>query len=202
MSAPRLRCPIELEPLLFAFIAEEATSELRHTVANKVSAARNGAYYVQRKLEADGALLKTDGRLGHFLSLIDQELGGLTDLLRSRLPDAGSVNPARADASEAARSALCAAQLPAPMGGEGLTVRANPDELRLALHCLLFRVLERSGRAEITVTAGDGRVRLAVPGGGAGDEDLMLKIGRRVARRWGGELMVAEGEASLMLTSV
>jgi C4-dicarboxylate-specific signal transduction histidine kinase len=226
MMQPRqLLCPAHLENLMRSFVAEEATSALRHQIGNKLAAARNGAYYIRRKLEAEVALLSSDPRLGQFLQLIDSELESLGAMLPSRLPSAETMAPAATDLVQIANDLTASVSLPEGVAlhgpeGSGGRVKGDRSELMVALFCLLENAVEAvidkgRGQVRLSISSPQQWVRLDVSddGGGVRDEQprpgrlgLGLRISRRIARRWGGNIELGKseqggGRASLLLVA-
>src|SRR5207245_421327 len=105
-----------------SFVAEEATSAIRHDVRGKLSSVRNGAFYVRRKLEGLPAVLEGDPRLLKFLEMIDAEMAALGEVLVSRLPPPDKASLPTADPLEVANQ-MVRAVAPPP----GLTLELQPS---------------------------------------------------------------------------
>lgn len=135
-------CPGQLENLSRAFIAEEATSSIRHDVRGKLASVRNGTFYIRRKLEGFPAVLESDPRLPKFFQMIDDELAALGDLLVSRLPLPDLVGSTELDPIAVTRELIGWLQLPAGVSvtladAQAGRIRANAAELQLAVFCLI-----------------------------------------------------------------
>jgi CheY-like chemotaxis protein len=227
-TARALMCPAELTNLSRAFVAEESTASERHDVRGKLASVRNGAYFIRRKLEGFPQLLASDERVLQFLDLIDDELETLGDRLHSRLRTPQEVRAEPIDLARHAMKLLTSLELPADIEVRAPVttgrVRTNPDELSLALFCLVENAVESmvgSPKKILTVDV-EGRedklLSLAVEDTGAGitrelREQMFrpffttrpehlgvgLKIARRIARRWDGELQVLTPRAGARL---
>lgn len=224
VPARRLRCPPDLADLARAFVAEEATAALRHDARNRLATVRNGVFYIQRRLDGHSALLESDPRLGQFLRMIDDEATALGNLLVTRLPSAEQVSPSKSDPLEVvaslAQSVFGPEGASLSVSGPGARpVRAHPGELGLALFCVLenaFEAIEaapeRSVQLRVTLSK-HGLVELEVSDAGPGFDtaDLAqvlrpfystkpgrlgvgLKIAKRIAGRWGGDIEIGRSE--------
>jgi signal transduction histidine kinase len=212
-------CPSRLTNLARAFIAEEATAADRHELRSKLAAIGNAAYFIRRKLEQAPAFLVSDTRLGQFFQLIDDELQAVGERLQSRLRTPEEAGSEPLDLKRLAGSVLDMVRLPEALDVQrpaaSGAVRANPDELALALFCLLENAVEAamaSPRPAVVLGVdlrADAWFNLWVENSGPGIDDALaeqlwrpffttrpghlgvgLKIARRVARRWGGEVDV------------
>lgn len=220
MAALRaLACPTELADLARAFVAEEATAVERHDVRGKLATIRNGTFFIRKKLEQFPEVFGSDPRLGQFLDLIEDELHGLGERLRCRLKSPQEVGARELELGPLACQLLDALPLPPSVAVHRPSlsgkVRADAAELQLALFCLVENAVEamQGGAAQRLSVEIDGSaagswalcVEDTGPGLAAlGSERVLepfftthpgrlglgLKIARRIARRWGGDLAV------------
>lgn len=208
MSPVPLARPLGMTELFSRFVAEEATAGLRHDIRNRLTALRNGAFYVQRRLEKETELIGRDPRLLKFLTQIDQEAGAIAEVLGSRLPPVTEVAPVECGIDEVtaileSTTVLRAVELTRDDGA--LRVKGNAAELQVALFCLIENAAEAAGTladatTRVHVRARDGWVTLEVDPGSDIDtaERLGLKISKRVAERWGGKLELSRSERGAM----
>ncbi len=219
-TARSVVCPLALEDVLRSFVAEEATSLMRHDVRGKLASVRNGAFYIRRKLEGFPTVLESDARLPKFLQMIDDELGLLGDMLVSRLGQPEDVGSSQVDVIAAASALFELLRLPASVAvtlpeAQTAMIKANETELQLAIFCLVENSVEAmaaSSDRTVRVQVANGPNALAIevidsgPGIAPSDVPLLLKpffstkpermgvglkIARRIARRWGGELQIS-----------
>jgi signal transduction histidine kinase len=193
--------------LRHAFMMEEITSVLRHDVRNHLAAIRNAGFFLRRKLETTAPALVAEARVAQMLELIASEAVAIEAMLsRLRPPPAAPGADARA---VAARVATTANGVSAEPGGPA-AVRADADELALAVACLVDNALDSAGAATVRCGADGDRVVIEVVDDGPGFADgaeghaldpffttkagrlgLGLNIARRIAARAGGTLSLA-----------
>jgi len=198
-----------------ALTAEIVVATLRHELRNRLAAIRQASYYVSAKVKKS-ALADEDPRLARFLKLIDNEadaasakLGDDEQLskLHRREPGPSDIVHSVACAVDAARSRIVREPL---VRVEEQMIHGDPDELALAVRCLLDNAIDASPPgAPITIEGRvvDGRYTLTVedlgPGIAAdlrrqatepffttkpGRAGLGLPIAFRIATRQGGTL--------------
>jgi hypothetical protein len=198
---PGLPCPAELTEPLRALVAETAISQLRHAVRNKLSSLRNAAFYLQRKLEAQPALLESDPRLGRFLTLLDTETASLAEELGAPLTPAV---PSTCDSGELLGPWLKTLGWPEGTGcevrGEPRTVRADEVELKLLVWCLCDEAVRGGARRleASVVLEGESVVLTFGPVQLTADRQP-VRVANKLAERAGGRLELREQLVSVHL---
>ena len=157
--------PLTRDPLAAAEHAArlvEATAMMRHDVRNKLASVKNASYYLQRKSE-QLPVWQEDRRFPSFFTLIDTELGHADRLLGGGTGPATLFvrNPVLIDPAACVESAVAHARLdPAHSvafedrfeSGLG-RVLSDPDELAVALRCLVENAAEASpARGVVTLS--------------------------------------------------
>jgi hypothetical protein len=136
--------PLKPDPLLYKerqAIADELTSSMRHDVRNRLSAIRNAAFYLKRRV-SQTELWTGDARVQQFFALIDESVAFADKLLVAKFasPAAdGADKPIRA-ASALARaldSARVAPEVSFDAAVDDAELHIGHDELALAVRCLL-----------------------------------------------------------------
>jgi signal transduction histidine kinase len=212
------------------FIVEEAASVLRHDLRNKLSAVRNAAFYIRRKVEKTPGGLDGDQRVPQFLELIESQLHEAEAVTASRLPAPATGAADERDVAALARELVAGLAPPAGVrvsvdAPDAAVIRGDASELGVALYCLLENAVD-SGASAISVRCArrdaDGAAVVTIeddgPGltGGAasralepffstrpGRMGLGLNIARRIAARHGGELAIeAAGTRGVRVTLV
>ncbi|MEW5851464.1 MAG: HAMP domain-containing sensor histidine kinase [Myxococcota bacterium] len=221
--APRLQALNKL------FVAEETISVIRHDLRNKLGSIRNANYYLRRKVQsAAPALVEEDPRVPRLFQMIEEETELASQMLASKLPsvvDALASKPAF-DVSEFVRNVVAAlpvdpgCKVEVVAGSPVLAVQADPNELELAVCCLLENALELLsplGGGVVTVRCYErekGHAAVEITDNGPpltteqvqkamtpfystkpGRLGLGLNIAKRVAARWGGRLEFHPGDA-------
>ena len=212
--------PAQLAYVRSLCAADEVASTLRHEALNEIAGLGALTYRLRRRLEA--RFDKDPDVLGVLDALEARMAASPTRLGIRFLPPPRPET--RADLVAAARSALTDLAIPAEMicglaAGESPVVAADPDELKVAIGCLAensVQALHRAGLEGplfIEVKADKDRRVLAVRDHGEaldpavaerlldpffttqkGRAGLGLKIARRIAQRWNGELLVSRVE--------
>jgi signal transduction histidine kinase len=126
---------------------DEATSAIRHDLANKLGSIRNSVFFIRRKVEKIDALT-ADERIRKFFELIDEELDGCSELVAMRgIQRSDATAEVNACIRELVpRDAACTLAL-----GPDRVVFIAPDDLGLALLSLIENALEASGSPGVTV---------------------------------------------------
>jgi signal transduction histidine kinase len=195
-------------------IVAEVLSLLRHDLRNKLATVRNAAFYLERR--AEKTPLWGEPRVPSFFKMIESELEAVESMLTdetmlTRLFDPRPEVVSLLACLDRAREELAPAGLRIENGIEAVpTVRADAEELTLALRCLLanaveatpspapvlirLRHAEHAWAVEI-VDAGPGlmgrsRTEAFDPfvSGKPGHLGLGLNIARRILERWEGGL--------------
>jgi signal transduction histidine kinase len=219
-AALTLVWPASLAYLRCLCAADEVASTLRHEALNEIAGIGALTYRLRRRLEA--RFDKDPDVLGVLDSLEARMAGSPTRLGIRFLPSprAGS----RADLLVSARAVLADLALPAEITcalgpAESPVVAGDPEELKVAVGCLLENSAEalhlsgRSGPLLVEVRAERDRRVLEVRDDGdaldpavaerlldpffttrPGRAGLGLKIARRIAQRWNGELLLSRTE--------
>jgi CheY-like chemotaxis protein len=205
-----------LDRLESAAIAEEAMSEMRHDVRNKLGSIRNATFYLRKRTEGT-PLWESDARVAQLFTLIDETLSDASRLLDGRGRALEEILPRRVERVEGAccvERAIESARLPAGVTidldlGPG-ALRADASEVALAARCLIENAAEAAPEGSVVSvrsSAADGRFEICVrddgpglPGGGTehvfqafrttreGHLGLGLSIARRAVRRNDGTL--------------
>jgi signal transduction histidine kinase len=198
-------------------VADEMASLLRHELRNKFAAVRNAEFYVRRRLRSTEAW-QADPRIEELSAIIQSEMRVANELLdqRLRLQHLFAPAPSAVDAAECVRRAVActrtsgACSVAINVDAEAGRVMADPNELALAVRCLLENAIEATGLGgEVLVRAAPvaARYSIQVEDAGAGVPEsqrgavlepfhttkpghagLGLNIARRIAERYGGTL--------------
>jgi signal transduction histidine kinase len=220
VTAPPLAWSAPLAWLRGLCAAEEVASTLRHEALNELAGIGALLFRLRRRLEADRAGVLPPEVLKVF-EAIDARFGAAPDKFGGHFlppPRPGL----RAELRARALAAIAGLGLPATVGvgldeGAPLWAGADGDELEVAIACLL----ENAVQAITTAGAGAVTVRCSQQGQNVsvevsddaevipeeraermldpffssrpGRPGLGLKIARRVAQRWGGELLLSPG---------
>lgn len=212
--------PAALAYLRCLCAADEVASTLRHEALNEIAGIGALTYRLRRRLEA--RFDKDPDVLG-VLDSVEARMAASPTRLGIRFlppPRAG----ARADLLAAARAVLGDLGLPAEITctlgpGESTQVASDGEELKVAIGCLLengseaMQLSQRNGPLLIDVRSDGNQRMLEVRDDGdavdpavaerlldpfftthPGRAGLGLKIARRIAQRWNGELLLARGE--------
>ncbi len=123
-------------------IADELTSAMRHDVRNRLSAIRNAAFYLKRRV-SQTELWSSDARVQQFFALIDESVAHADKLLVAKF-GAPSVQDAKAAPVRGAKALAVAVASARVAPGvhfhasvEDADVYVDADELALAVRCLL-----------------------------------------------------------------
>lgn len=211
-----------------AAVAEEVMSALRHDFRNRMTAVRNGAFYVGRRLKSS-SLAVEDPRIMPFLRIMDEE----TDAACKLLDDAAAarhLHRAAVLATDVAASIDDAVRWSRSLRdgvllsveSEAAQVIADATEITLALRCLIENAAEAmasGGTLAVRMRRNPAYVRIAITdtGPGLASEDphgvlepffttkqghagLGLAIARRIARRYQGDLTIDQVPAGASFT--
>jgi signal transduction histidine kinase len=199
-----------------AAVAEEVMSALRHDFRNRMTAVRNGAFYVQRRLTSSD-LAARDPRIVPFLRIMDEETDAACKLLEDTAAARHLHTPAVAtiavascieDALRWARSLRDDVKV--SIACDDSQVVAEPSEITLALRCLIENAAEAMadpGAISVQTRRNPAYVRIVIADSGPGlrgqelttlaerffstkkgHAGLGLAIARRIARRYQGEM--------------
>jgi signal transduction histidine kinase len=196
-------------------VAAEVLALLRHDLRNKLATVRNAAFYLERR--AEKTALWTETRVPSFFKLIETELEAAESMMRDETPLTQVFEPRKTEINLLA----CAEQAKAGVPGAAELlientldsppmVMADPDELTLALQCLLANALEATpARAPVRIrllrSESAWAVEIIDSGPGLspaaqaeaftpfvsskpGHAGLGLNIARRIIERWQGGL--------------
>ncbi|MEI9939154.1 MAG: ATP-binding protein [Pseudomonadota bacterium] len=219
-----------LDPLRTAemiALLEEATTPLRHDIRNRIASIRNVSYFVQRKLASE-VVPERDPRVNEFLSKIEGEVQRADDLIEGwglSIHRLRSSAVSRVCVSDCTRLAIESARLPAQVvvefapPAEHLQVEADLEMLALALRCLLENAGEAAGSGGVGIAAEReaNQCRMTVTDLGPGISDpvrclerfestkpghlgLGLCIARRIASRFGGDLVIGNPEVGAQVS--
>jgi signal transduction histidine kinase len=214
------RLPVDpLGPVQLVAVADETASLLRHELRNKFASVRNAEFYVRRRLR-DSEAWRADPRLDEMSGIIREEMRLASELVdrRAQLGKLFTPAPARVDAAECTQLAVACTRM---FSGCAVAIHvdlrpgqvvADPNELALAVRCLLENAVEATGlNGDVHVRAGQVGTRyvIEVEDAGAGILDsqavlepfhttkpghagLGLNIARRIVERYGGVLVFRE----------
>ncbi len=202
-------------------LLEEATSPLRHDIRNRIASIRNLSYFVQRKLASELAPAR-DPRVNEFLSKIDGEVQRTDELIEAWSVSVHAVRSSqvlRVRVADCVRLAIDSARLPAQVSvefalpAEPLEVDGDLETLALALRCLLENAGEAvgAGSVGIAIEREASQCSMMVTDRGPGIADpvrclerfastkqghlgLGLCMARRIASRFGGDLVIGNPE--------
>ncbi|AUX48686.1 histidine kinase [Sorangium cellulosum] len=202
-----------------AATAEEIVATLRHDLRNCFGTIRNAAFFLKRKVAREQAC-RDDPRVEQFIHVIDEEAveaSALVDdvVVQSRMP------ALRRTVSASARACVHTAAACARFAGTGIhvdveaadgTVELDPDELALAVRCLVENAAESMAGGGVVTLRGSvvgARYHIEVGDTGAGvpeaDREVItrpfyttkpghlglgLNIAARVARRYFGTFAI------------
>jgi signal transduction histidine kinase len=131
-----------------AAIIEEATSNVRHSLRNKLGSIRNAAFYVKRQLSQTDAW-SADPRLELMASIVESDVAAANDLLgladgrlHARCPMSIDV---KSCVLEAVRHARVGPGIGIDVELPSATVFADPAELAVAFRCLIENAAEAMG---------------------------------------------------------
>ena len=190
---------------------EEILSVVRHDVRNSLSSIRLASFYLARKMRSTSAW-EEDARVPRFFEQIVEEVERANEVLTHR---ASALAPIDRPSSRLARTD-CIADVVRAFGAtlcadaEPTLVAADPDELRVALRCLVRNAMERpttSAPPEVRVARDGPWIRIEVVDDGPplstadlraartafhtrkpGHVGIGLNVVERFARRHDGEL--------------
>jgi signal transduction histidine kinase len=218
------RSPCEWPPALAylrtLFAADEVASILRHEAMNEIAGLGALVFRLRRRIEAR---VSVDGELGQVLETLENRLANSQARLSARfLPSPALDARANLPALLGQLSALTgiAVEVRSTLtGAESAEAAIDADELRVALGCLLENAAEALQQAgspqpvQMSLRAERDRLIIGVVDAGAGAAPavfdrlldpffttqqgrggLGLKIARRIAHRWAGELLVTRAE--------
>ena len=205
-------------------LADEITSLLRHELRNKFASVRNAGFYVKRRLSATEEW-QADPRLDELSRIIQNEMQLASELLdqRTRLQHVFLAAPARVDGADCVR---LAAKCPRVSSGCSVAIEveaepgqlmADPNELALALRCLIENAVEatdKNGVVHVRSKAVGERYVIDVTDSGPGIQEpernhalqpfyttkpghtgLGLNIAKRIVERYAGSLHIRETSA-------
>ncbi|WP_438026644.1 sensor histidine kinase [Sorangium sp. So ce233] len=205
-----------------AAVADEILSVLRHDMRNRFAIVRNASFYIQRKVSREPTY-KKDPKIKEFFAIIDEEVVEASARLDESVGAARLFNrkPARVSAAECARRAAACARIGDSGARVELTaqdgdVDVDPIELSVAVRCLIENAMESMAGGGVVVLQGTSTgsrylieiMDTGVAPGGVDHEAMMspfyttkpghfglgLNIAKRVARRYGGTLVLEARE--------
>ena len=206
---------------------EEATTPLRHDIRNRIASVRNLAFFVRRKLSNE-VLPERDPRVQDFLVKIEGEVQRTDEVIEGWSARVQGVCPSHVacvNVSDCLHLAFSCARVPAQVAlklqplAENIEVDGDTEALAFAVRCLLENAAEAIGSGEVRVTAersadsctitvtdlGPGiaeparcleRFQSSKPG----HLGLGLCMARRVALRFGGELLIGTPEVGAQVS--
>lgn len=205
-----------------AAIAEEVASVVRHDLRNSLASIRNAAFYLKRRTTGTH-LWEADARVPQFFTLIDDMVVGATKMVEERLglQHLFTRRVRRVRGRECVERATACARVQAAVT---LATDAGPHEIEvdvsevaLAIRCLVENAAEATGaggRVKVSARAVglDFVVEVTDDGPGVADvardkifrafhttrdghAGLGLSIARRVARRYGGDVVLRPAAA-------
>ena len=208
-------------------LLEEATTPLRHDVRNRIASIRNLSYFVRRKLDSEVAP-ERDPRVKEFLAKVEGEVQRTDDLIEAWGVSVHALRSAemlRAKVADCVRLAIDSARLPALVGvefssaAEPLQVEADLEMLAFALRCLLENAAEAAGSGCVSIAAereADQCVMTVTDRGPGfsnpvrclerfestkrGHLGLGLCMARRIAGRFGGDLVIGSPEVGAQVS--
>ncbi len=215
--------PDPLRTVELLALLEEATTPLRHDVRNRIASVRNLAFFVRRKLAAEVAP-ERDPRVADFLVKIEGEVSRTDEVIEAwstRIQELRARTTERVRVTDCLRLAMTSARLPSTVGlelsapnGEELELDAERDVLAFAVRCLIENSAEAIGSGLVRVSAecAADQCRLTVSDQGPGIADaarclerfetskpghlgLGLCMARRIASRFGGDLLIGSPES-------
>ena len=213
-----------LAPVQLVAVADEMTSLLRHELRNKFASVRSAGFYVRRRLHRTEAW-QADPRLDELSGIIQDEMRLANELLdqRLRLQHVFAAAPSRVDAADCVRlAASClqtttASSVAVEVDAQVGFVMADPNELALAVRCLIENAVEATGTGgsvQVRAQPVGPRFVIEVEDAGLGIQEsqrdavfepfyttkpghagLGLNIARRLVERYAGSLLFREPSA-------
>lgn len=193
---------------------DESTTQLRHALRNKLAAVKSAGFYLSRRLSGT-AEAAADPRVAQFFQIIADETRAACDLIEATREPAPAAPPTAPPLDVGRVVAELVALLPPARALEppAPVLAAIPrDDLVVAVHCLVENALEVASTVTVSVEGGPrttvrvrddgpGLAPGSVPPVRPGKRGLGLKLARRLATTWGGEVVVepAERGASIAL---
>jgi len=210
-------------------LLEEATTPLRHDIRNRIASIRNLSYFVRRKLSSEVAP-ERDPRVNDFLSKIESEVQRTDDLIDAWSTSVQTLRSSavvRTSVADWVRLALDSARVPVGAGveftapSEAIEVEGDREMLAFALRCLLENAAEAAGAGRVRIVAlRDANLcHVSVTDHGPGIADpvrclerfettkpghlgLGLCMARRIALRFGGELVIGSPQTGAEVSLV
>jgi signal transduction histidine kinase len=225
MMVPDPLGTVELLALL-----EEATTPLRHDVRNRIASIRNLSFFVRRKLATE-VVPDRDPRVPEFLVKIENEVSRTDEVIEAWSTRVQEIRPRRSErvrVADCLRLAMDSARLPSSVGlelaatsAEDLELDAERDVLAFAVRCLIENSAEAMGSGLVRVGAhrAADQCRVTVSDHGPGIADaarclerfettkpghlgLGLCMARRIASRFGGDLVIGSPESGAEVSLV
>lgn len=218
--------PLPLWPPALGYLrglcaADEVASTLRHQALNEIAGVGALLYRLRRRLAAHAL----DPEVTNVLDAIDARLAGGPGRLATRFLRTSTGAGGHVDLTELARSTVTSLNAAAVVDADGPVLAVvDPDEIRVAIGCLLENAADVASSAEairVEVSQDSQRRVVGVRDDGpaleaslleklldpfftthAGRAGLGLKIARRIAQRWNGELLISPGEMRGLLVEL
>jgi CheY-like chemotaxis protein len=135
-----------------SWVQAELSAVFRHDLRNKLGAIRNAMHYLRKRSE--GQAVWSDARVPRMFDLVESELKAAGDLVMPPAPPVrgGSVVSELVDRLVQGSPAPLRARIQVTGDAEGALGSAAPDDLELALACLLDNALEASADGPVRVT--------------------------------------------------
>ncbi len=203
-----------------ACLVELALSSLRHDLRNKLAAVRQASFYIRAKVQ-DTPAWTADARVQRFFDLIEDEVESANTILAdesalSRIHPRVFTEVSVAEIVE--RAIRCSRHARAPSVEHEIAPGVwygDPDELTLAVRCVIDNALEFAGDEDVRVAGGPKgalyEIRISDNGPGIpaehrahmrrpfessrfDDMGVGLSIAQRIAQRYEGALDFEDGE--------
>jgi signal transduction histidine kinase len=202
-------------------LIEESTAPVRHDVRNRIASVRNLAFFVRRKLAAENDT-ERDPRVNEFLIKIESEVqrtDEVIDAWSTRVQGVRALDASPVVVNDSVRFAVeCARVSPSitfalVAADDPLVIEGDFQALAFAVRCLLENAGEavEAGPVSIRTLRDGGDCVIAVADRGPGIDDrtrclarfetskpghlgLGLCMARRIATRFGGELVIGTPE--------
>jgi len=210
-----------------AAVADEVAAAMRHNLRNKLGSIRNASFFLARK--AREAPMWNDPKVQRFFTIVDESIDEADEIVSRTFVGVRArrqiqVVPLRDCVERATSYARVFPGVTFDLDVGAIAVEVDPDELALAIRCLLenaAEAMDQHGAVRVSVTAEEASCAISVSDTGPGVPEsereniflshrttkeghlgIGLNIARRIAVRYGGavSLLSAPRGATFSLT--
>jgi signal transduction histidine kinase len=167
----------QIRALERSILVEEALSNVRHDLRNKLANVRNAVFYIRRRLEQGAA--PVEARIAAFLKLIDAELAAADQMIGTGLAHSAKEDKSPIDLLECAAFALRLAAPPPMVKIDNLLqpregLHGAPEAVALLLRLLIedaISAMPEGGQLTLSSAEAAAGVILSVVDNRKGDQD-------------------------------